>query len=508
MSEKNRSLVGYQLFHDCMASILEPLKATGRNGVEMTCADGWVRHAYPVLASYVADFPEQCLVACCMENRCPRCLVEAKKLGLPTWSPPRDPTLAVDTLAKQAAGLAPTKFISEGMRRVNPFWKDLPHANIFNCFTPDIHHQLHKGVFKDHLVNWSTRAMDGTAKELDRRFRTMPKHRTLRHFNKGISTISQWTGNEYKNMEKVFVGVVAGAADKRVVRAARAIVDFISYARLESHNEKTLQEMDKAWSAFHENKEVFQDLGIRTEFNIPKVHSMIHYISSIQSHGTLDGYNTESPERLHIEFAKLAYRASNKRDYTVQMARWLDRHDAILRFDAYLTWLGPMSADKVPAVGGVANESNHDAGPAPMAVDSIREKTSKLPYDVARKPGYGYRTANDLMAIFGAKDFVWQLETFLAAHSLPIPRSYDKLSFPVFKQFSMFLPQIQQVSDLSNLKDTVRVILPQPASGRHKAVEGLFSTVLATEQADISAFGDLKCPLKGISCSSTTGSHL
>ena len=232
--------------------------------------------------------------------------------------------------------------------------------------------------------------------------------------------------------------------------------------------------MDKAWSAFHENKEVFQDLGIRTEFNIPKVHSMIHYISSIQSHGTLDGYNTESPERLHIEFAKLAYRASNKRDYTVQMARWLDRHDAILRFDAYLTWLGPMSADKVPAVGGVANESNHDAGPAPMAVDSIREKTSKLPYDVARKPGYGYRTANDLMAIFGAKDFVWQLETFLAAHSLPIPRSYDKLSFPVFKQFSMFLPQIQQVSDLSNLKDTVCVILPQPASGRHKAVEGRY----------------------------------
>lgn len=195
MSKKNWSLVGYQLFHDCMASILEPLKAAGRNGVEMTCADGWVRHAYPVLASYVADFPEQCLVACCMENRCPRCLVEAKKLGLPTWSPPRDPTLAVDTLAKQAAGLAPTKFISEGMWRVNPFWKDLPHANIFNCFTPDIHHQLHKGVFKDHLVNWSTRAMDGTAKELDRRFRTMPKHRTLRHFNKGISTISQWTGN-------------------------------------------------------------------------------------------------------------------------------------------------------------------------------------------------------------------------------------------------------------------------------------------------------------------------
>ncbi len=108
-------------------------------------------------------------------------------------------------------------------------------------------------------------------------------------------------------MEKVFVGIVAGAADERVVQAARAIVDFTSYARLESHTEITLQEMDRAWSAFHENKKIFQELEIREHFNIPKIHSMSHYVSAIQSHGTLDGYNTESPERLHIEFAKLAY---------------------------------------------------------------------------------------------------------------------------------------------------------------------------------------------------------
>ena len=68
-------------------------------------------------------------------------------------------------------------------------------------------------------------------------------------------------------------------------------------------------------------------------------------MSAIRSHGTLDGYNTESPERLHIEFAKLAYRATNKRDFTIQMARWLDWQDTMCRYEGYLAWLNLVEAD-------------------------------------------------------------------------------------------------------------------------------------------------------------------
>jgi len=118
-----------------------------------------------------------------------------------------------------------------------------------------------------------------------------------------------------------------GAADKHMIQAVCAVVDFISYARFEIHTERSLENMDRAWSAIHENKAVFLEFGICEHFNIPKFHSLIHFVSTIHSHGTLDGYNTESLERLRIDFAKVPFRAGNKQDYTAQMTTWMSRHD-------------------------------------------------------------------------------------------------------------------------------------------------------------------------------------
>jgi hypothetical protein len=262
-SDDARSNAQYRLFHQAMRTLLQPLVAAGRDGVQMTCADGKIRNIFPILAAYVANHPEQCLVACCMENRCPKCTVWWADCGEYKKSTPRTEQSFISTLQRRKNGEDPVEFDLEGLREIySPFWAELPHSNIFLAITPDILHQLHKGVFKDHFVKWCTSLVGEEA--IDTRFRAMSTHPYLRHFKKGISLISQWTGKEHKEMQKVFLGVLAGIAPPRLLAAARGLLDFIYYAQYQSHTTVTLQRMQEALDLFHANKDVFIDEGIRS----------------------------------------------------------------------------------------------------------------------------------------------------------------------------------------------------------------------------------------------------
>ena len=132
-------------------------------------------------------------------------------------------------------------------------------------------------------------------------------------------------------MCRVLLGLIiglrlpGGQVPSRVVKAVRAILDFIYYTQYQSHTDITLAKMQDALDAFHSHKDAFIELRHGEELNIPKVHSMMHYLDSIRSLGSADGYNTESPERLHIDYAKEAYRAGNGIDYVAQMTKWLQR---------------------------------------------------------------------------------------------------------------------------------------------------------------------------------------
>ncbi|KAI0688324.1 hypothetical protein BC835DRAFT_1550045 [Cytidiella melzeri] len=488
-SKSKRLLATYQLFHDCMRSLLAPLIKAGKDGVEMVCADGFLRKVYPVLAAYIADHPEQCLVACCQQNHCPRCLVKPERRGQPVESPLRNPAETASMIREtlRSGGQKPRGFEEAGLQAIDPFWKNLPYCNIFACMTPDLLHQLHKGMFKDHTVKWATACVDGKEDEVDRRFCTMPTHPDLRHFHKGISLVSQWTGNEYKHMEKVFLGVVAGSADTDVVKAVRAVLDFISYAHFETHTNDFLSGLNDAWTRFHSYKQVFVRLGVRKDFNgIPKLHSMTHYLESIRLLGTADGYNSEGPERLHIDFAKVGYRASNRKQYIHQMTVWLDRQDAVRRFEAYLRWLKHGRVSQFLRTGE-EEDGNHDEDDGEnIRADqpALGADASEGIYTIARKPTFP-NIVRTIVAEFCAPDFAQCLEDFTTPQSLSFLCSINSYTtFVVYKHFKKALPQMSQVSKKLT-SDSIRAFparLGATASTlprRLCAQAAQFSTVLA-----------------------------
>ena len=208
------------------------------------------------------------------------------------------------------------------------FWEDLPYSDVYSAIMPDVLHQIMQGFVK-HVLEWIKKAYD--ASELDARCRRLPPNHNVRLFLRGITSLSRLTGREHADICRILLGVIIGmrlpnnVPSTPLVTAVRALLDFVYLAQYPVHSDESLTAMEDALHRFHESKGIFKDLGIRSDFNIPKLHFCSkHYSPQIRNFGTTDNFTTEYTERLHIDLAKDAYRASNKKDEYPQMTLWLE----------------------------------------------------------------------------------------------------------------------------------------------------------------------------------------
>ncbi|KIY61462.1 hypothetical protein CYLTODRAFT_362860 [Cylindrobasidium torrendii FP15055 ss-10] len=216
-----------------------------------------------------------------------------------------------------------------------PFWDGLPYTNIFTSQTSDVLHQLYQGVVK-YLIEWCQVLL--TEQELDRRIRRMPQALGLRHFKNGISALSQISGTKRKNMAKLLLGCIVDELHPRAITACRAVLDFVYLAQYPTHDDDTLTYLTDALALWHAHKDYFIQIGVRDQFELPKFHSLEHYVETIKLFGVTNNYNTEMFERLHIDFSKKGWHASNKRDEFTQMTTWVTRRENVHRFERYLKW--------------------------------------------------------------------------------------------------------------------------------------------------------------------------
>ena len=298
----------------------------------MRSGDGLARRIHPILACAVDDYPKQVLTTCILTGQCPSCQTPRTELGeyrrdeVPDLRDLTSILEALDSFDENPGGFL--QICSEaGIKPIaDPFWKELPYTNIYRSITLDILHQLYQGILK-HLISWITQAC--STLEIDARCRQLPPNHNIRHFMKGIMSLSRVTGQEHDQMSRILIALVVecplpgGLSNVRLVRAVRALLDFLYLAQYPIHTDETLDLLDDALEHFHDNKTIFIDLGIRDSFNIPKLHFAWHYTLFIQLYGTLDNCNTEYTERLHIDLAKDAYKSTNHKDEFSQMTVWL-----------------------------------------------------------------------------------------------------------------------------------------------------------------------------------------
>ncbi|KIJ27028.1 hypothetical protein M422DRAFT_260677 [Sphaerobolus stellatus SS14] len=244
---------------------------------------------------------------------------------------------------------------------------------------------------------------------------------------------------------------------------------------------------------------------------MPKFHGLHHYTPQILICGSPDGYNTELPERLHINLAKDAYRATNHKDYVPQMITWLHRQEAIDAYTSFLCWIIPeytatdLRSDgdsdeeaeeedmneevngRSESMNGEEKDEDDDSFVYPAGATIWGGWTAHI---LARHVPLPNIKVNTIEEKYSAPDFLSCLTTFIEENipGCPIkPNKYDR--FGLYSRMQLLYCSLQGFGDPPEF-DTIRAspALPQHRLGR-KPTPAFFDTALVDTKGDANVMG-------------------
>ncbi|KIJ07272.1 hypothetical protein PAXINDRAFT_90695 [Paxillus involutus ATCC 200175] len=305
-----------QLFHSSLAKILGTFKPWMTKPEIVQFGDSYHRRVIYGLGPYIADYEEQVLLSCIVRGWCAKCLSPRNELDINSLCRCKEHT---ETLLEQAT--LQELWSEYGIvGDLVPFTNDFPRADIHELLSPDILHQLIKGTFKDHLVDWVERYLKHVHSaaeasrildDIDRRIATVAPCAGLRRFPQGRG-FKQWTGDDSKALMKVYLPAIEGYVPTDVVQAFRAFLDFCYLVRRDVITEHILIQIQDALERFHHHRTIFNTLGIVLTFSLPRQHSMVHYLFLIRLFGAPNGLCSSITEAKHIKAVKEPWRRSSR----------------------------------------------------------------------------------------------------------------------------------------------------------------------------------------------------
>jgi hypothetical protein len=113
------------------------------------------------------------------------------------------------------------------------------------------------------------------------------------------------------------------------MQTIRAFLEFCSIARRDIHDTNSLEALDDALQRFHRHREVFRTSGVCDGFNLPRQHSLIHYVELIRAFGALNGLCFSITESKHIRAVKQLWQRSSQFETLSQMLLTNQRLDKL-----------------------------------------------------------------------------------------------------------------------------------------------------------------------------------
>ncbi|KAI0059028.1 hypothetical protein BV25DRAFT_1871690 [Artomyces pyxidatus] len=375
-----------QMFQASLTAILQPVKPYFTTPHILRCPDGHFRRVIFGLGPYIADYPEQALLACIVQGWCPICTAPSRNLerGGDGCRSRHHTETAIEALGDLGVLWDAYGIVSDAV----PFTNDFPRADIHELIAPDLLHQLIKGTFKDHLVDWVCEYLlieHGEARaneiidDIDRRIAAAPLFPCLRRFKQG-RRYKQWTGDDSKALMKVFLSAISGHVPPDVVKCISAFLDFCYIARRSVHTEDSLDALDHALTRFHRHRIIFETTGVRLNGagSLPRQHSMNHYRSRMEDFAAANGLCSSITEAKHIKAVKEPWRRSNQNEPLGQILLTNQRLDKLAAARADFGARGMLKAMVTAAAAAAVEEAEAEAAEVAAAAAAAAEEIEEI----------------------------------------------------------------------------------------------------------------------------------
>ncbi|KAG8798922.1 hypothetical protein FRC16_006244 [Serendipita sp. 398] len=497
-----------RLFHQCLEVVLKSIKRVGKKGKHLRDSLGNVRHCYTRIAAYLADYPEQTLINATAQNNSPNTTAGHHELGDSAPRPRRTREWILSRIA-QAKQIAHPSNIEEyteaakqlGLNSVDrPFWRGHAGYQPDLVITPDILHGLFR-FWRDHILKW-VRYLIGAA-ELDHRLKALQPISGFRHFAQGISHLSQWTGREDRELQRVLVSVVVGSPkiNTSVLRALRAFHDFLYLAQYRSHSTSTLQYLKEALETFHEFKDAFIKTGARRgkngiiqHFRIPKMAGLHSYAYHIPLMGTSVQFSTEITETCHQEMAKAAYKATNRKNFFQQMAAYMNRKEVLTLMEDISSWYFERLRTKASCGHAIPCLSGYETFVSEMVIAGQKDAELEVRRASRAKGGYIWLTIkpdrrgiliDTVVGFYNIPNLHTDLVTFMGSfENVGLPLRFSLLRSDVWYRCRIQRPTIQDEDELGDTR-VIQAVPPNVSQNRH----GLCNCVLVKSDDDAEETG-------------------